>query len=370
MDWSSCESSYDYDDAFSSTIFETSVAQSPPLPAFSPNFSSEVEDPAQMFCPSIFSPSKLTFESPVISERRETRRQLISKSLGFYSTQSSRLTPCMSNLQIISTRNFLSQEDKPYDFNESITTTSSTFIGKRNNMNDMALAAFDDHSASLLWNEHQTPHLEYVKDDNEEDRNVLGSYASTGSGDTLPYLISKSDESSVENNPNLHTIMQSGMGDVTGNFTRINTATTGTFAGKLWSNEITPVNRLHNTPYQYFPPNTEINVNSKLPDENNNNSNNNDDNNYSDSNSNSNDNSINSNDDNNKNRDSLERLSEARSRTLSFELKAFTFPLGTLKGIETDDFSEMMAPLPTQCNCKKSQCLKLYVQYTVHAILC
>ena len=43
MDWSSCESSYDYDDAFSLTRFEKSTPQSPPFMAFSPNFSRSEE---------------------------------------------------------------------------------------------------------------------------------------------------------------------------------------------------------------------------------------------------------------------------------------------------------------------------------------
>ena len=57
--------------------------------------------------------------------------------------------------------------------------------------------------------------------------------------------------------------------------------------------------------------------------------------------------------------DLSERSFEGRSRSLSDELKAFTSPLGTLRGIDSEDYAVQTVFTPTQCNCKKSLCLKL-----------
>ena len=372
MDWSSCESSYDYDDSFSPTSFEKSIAQSPPFMAFSPNFSTEMEDPAPMFCPSIFSPSKLTSDSPIIPERRDSRRSRRSKNYGFHSVQNSRLTPCMSNLQIISTTNFLSQEDKPYDFIESSTTTSSTFIGNRRSFVDVPTTeirtSFDNQPSSILWNENQFPQTKYIEDA-EEHGNLLGCY------DALPPPSLKGEMSSYSlvHDHEIPLVVSSEK-SLIDNFTDVDTALTT--QDNLWSNRITPMNsedRSHLS-YHFFPPHAVGMVESNSMNINNINDNDNKKDFSYDNNSNdnsSNDNSSNNNDDDvddidgnrsdkhRRVRDSLEKLSEGRSRTLSFELKAFTSPLGTLKGIETDDYSEMIAPMPTQCKCKKSQCLKL-----------
>ena len=373
MDWSSCESSYDYDDAFSLTRFEKSTPQSPPFMAFSPNFSTEMEDPAPMFCPSIFSPSKLTSDSPVLPQRRHSEKSRMSKKFGFDSAQNSRLSPCMSNLQIISTTNFLSQEDKPYDFNESSTTASSTFIGNRRSFANIppteSGASFDNQTSSISWDENQFSQTEYVEDD-EEHGNLLGFYNVLPS----PPLVGEKSSYSLVHDHDIPLIMTSEK-SLTDNFVDVSTA--HTTQDNLWSNRITPMNsedRSHLS-YQYFPPHTVGNVESNSMNINNinsnddkkdfgydNNSNDNSSNDYSSSNNN--DDDVEDNDGNRSEkhrrvRDSLEKLSEGRSRTLSFELKAFTSPLGTLKGIETDDYSEMVAPIPTQCKCKKSQCLKL-----------
>ena len=305
MDWTNSPLPFVYDGARSLVDSLVGSLCSSPLNDYSPTYASgETDSGHSEFSPSIFAPSKIALSSNFYEKK--TKRPVVFDSTcrdGFISSQEQE-SPSMRNAPFES-RYFLTEDDKPYEIDHNLNMAK--------NMADRAQGSSLPPKGPL-----RIIVPEHARDIDDEP-----NYSYPIIGTEVP--VTRSLLEFEESDPLDHEFGDSIVTWGQGNFYCVRDGGDGRMSVRV---------RPPGTPDHLSDPFSFENMTNRSmldsPDGD----------------------------------DCLAISSIEKRKKFSDELSAFTSPLGHLRGDDGEDRQGgAVSVTPTQCKCKKSQCLKLYVLY-------